>query len=252
MLGVYDYTVILTYISVLSASTGIFVTLTDPGHPYIGMVFLLLCGLCDTFDGKVARSKKNRTQLQKNFGVQIDSLSDLVAFGVLPVCLGMALYNRSNKGFETKIFDFAKDPFIGKIPIWVVYVICVLFVLAALIRLAYFNVTCEDTQSEGLDRKKYYFGLPVTSAALIFPTFLIVRYTIADIWGYDISHLYFVLLVIVGILFIAKFKITKPSNFWIYIMVAFGVVEFIVLLFFTSLQREVFSFIRAVHRFFAG
>ena len=62
MLGVYDYTVILTYISVLSASTGIFVTLTNPGHPYIGMVFLLLCGLCDTFDGKVARTKKNRTK----------------------------------------------------------------------------------------------------------------------------------------------------------------------------------------------
>ena len=56
MLGVYDYTVILTYISVLSASTGIFVTLYDPGHPYIGMVFLLFCGLCDTFDGKVART----------------------------------------------------------------------------------------------------------------------------------------------------------------------------------------------------
>ena len=107
MLGVYDYTVILTYISVLSASTGIFVTLTGPGHPYIGMVFLLLCGLCDTFDGKVARTKRNRTKLQKDFGVQIDSLSDLVAFGVLPVCLGMALYRRAPK--EIELFKFGKD-----------------------------------------------------------------------------------------------------------------------------------------------
>lgn len=250
MLGVYDYTVILTYISVLSASTGIFVTLTNPGHPYIGMVFLLLCGLCDTFDGKVARTKKNRTKLQKDFGVQIDSLSDLIAFGVLPVCLGMALYNKSNAGYERKLFGFGKDPWIGNIPIWVIYIICVLFVLAALIRLAYFNVTCEETQNENMDRKKYYFGLPVTSTALIFPTFLILRYTIADIWKYDISHLYFVLLVVVGVLFIAKFKITKPNNVLIYLMVAFGAVEFIVMLFFTSMQKDIWSFINAVIKFF--
>ena len=174
----------------------------------------------------------------------------MVAFGVLPVCLGMALYNRSKQGFENDIFGFSKDPWIGNIPIWVIYIICVLFVLAALIRLAYFNVTCEETQNENMDRKKYYFGLPVTSTALIFPSFLILRYAIADIWKYDISHLYFVVLVIVGILFIARFKITKPSNIMIYIMVAFGVVEFIVMLFFTSLRNDIFSFIRAILKFF--
>ncbi len=250
MLGVYDYTVILTYISVLSASTGIFVTLTGAGHPYIGMVFLLLCGLCDTFDGKVARTKKNRTKLQKDFGVQIDSLSDLVAFGVLPVCLGMALYRRAPQ--EIELFSFKKDAFLAHIPISVIYIICILFVLAALIRLAYFNVTCEETQNEGLDRKKYYFGLPVTSTALIFPTFLIVRYSVADLFHYDISHFYFVLLVIVGILFVARFKITKPSNFWIYVMVAFGAVEFVILLFFNGLHKDIWDYIGGIFEAFAG
>ena len=66
--------------------------LSGAGHPYIGVMLLLLCGLFDTFDGRVARSKKNRTEKEKAFGVQIDSLSDLVAFGVLPVCIGVALY----------------------------------------------------------------------------------------------------------------------------------------------------------------
>ena len=94
MIGFYDYTVILTYLSVLSAGAGIIVSLTGAGHPYIGTMFLMLCGLCDTFDGKVARSKQNRTEKEKDFGVQIDSLSDLVAFGVLPTCIGMALYKR--------------------------------------------------------------------------------------------------------------------------------------------------------------
>ena len=91
MIGIWDYTVILTYGSLLSAVMGILVSLSGHGHPYFGVLFLLLCGLFDTFDGRVARSKKNRTKKEKDFGVQIDSLSDLVAFGVLPVCIGMGL-----------------------------------------------------------------------------------------------------------------------------------------------------------------
>lgn len=58
MIGVYDYTVILTYLSLLSGASGIIVCLKGIGHPYLGMFFLLFSGLCDTFDGKVARSKK--------------------------------------------------------------------------------------------------------------------------------------------------------------------------------------------------
>lgn len=85
MLGFWDYTVVLTYCSVVSAVTGSIISMSGAGHPYMGIMFLLLCGLCDTFDGRVARSKKNRTKKEKDFGVQIDSLSDLVAFGVLPV-----------------------------------------------------------------------------------------------------------------------------------------------------------------------
>ena len=56
MLGFYDYTVVLTYCSVISAVIGIYVSLSGAGHPYIGVMLLLLCGLFDTFDGRVARS----------------------------------------------------------------------------------------------------------------------------------------------------------------------------------------------------
>ena len=73
MIGFYDYTVVLTYLSLLSAGTGIFVSLSGSGHPYWGTFFLLFCGLCDAFDGQVARTKKNRTVMEKNYGIQIDS-----------------------------------------------------------------------------------------------------------------------------------------------------------------------------------
>ena len=56
MLGYFDYTVWLTYLSLISGGLGIMVSLNGGGHPYLGIFFLLFCGLCDAFDGRVART----------------------------------------------------------------------------------------------------------------------------------------------------------------------------------------------------
>ena len=69
MIGFYDYTVILTYLSLMSGTIGIMLCLNGMGHPYLGMFFLLFSGLCDTFDGKVARTKKDRTPQMKKFEI---------------------------------------------------------------------------------------------------------------------------------------------------------------------------------------
>ena len=53
-IGVYDYTVILTYLSLISASCGIIISLEGKGHPYIGTFFLLACGLFDAFERLVS------------------------------------------------------------------------------------------------------------------------------------------------------------------------------------------------------
>ena len=84
MLGVYNYTVILTYIGMLTGFTG--VTCAMQGNLKGSLIFLLIAGQCDMFDGKVA-STKERTKKEKRFGVQIDSLSDLICFGVLPAVI---------------------------------------------------------------------------------------------------------------------------------------------------------------------
>lgn len=223
MCGFYDYTVILTYCSVISATAGIIVSLTGNGHPYIGVMFLMLCGLCDTFDGRVARSKKNRTEQEKAFGVQIDSLSDLVAFGVLPVCIGMALYRRDL--FEMTQLGM-KPSILSHVPYGVIIVISAAFVLCALIRLAYFNVTVEETQGDALGGEKHYYGLPVTSTALIFPTFLLLRYFLCI----NMSFVYYIILIVVAILFVLKFKLKKPGTTIIYLMVLAGAIEFIAVL----------------------
>ena len=56
MLGVYDYTVVLTYVSVLISMGGMLFSMN--GYPRMAIVCLALSGFCDMFDGKIARTKK--------------------------------------------------------------------------------------------------------------------------------------------------------------------------------------------------
>ena len=85
MIGFYNYTVILTYISFISAVAGIFSAATMQLRWAI--FFLAFSGFCDMFDGKIARMKKDRTEDEKSFGIQIDSLCDMVCFGALPIII---------------------------------------------------------------------------------------------------------------------------------------------------------------------
>ena len=144
MLGIYNYTVILTYIGFLSGFAGILCALE--GHLSAAVLCLLGAGVCDVFDGKVASTKKDRSRSEKRFGIQIDSLSDLVCFGVLPAVIVYSLGGT-----------------------WVRVLACGAYALCALIRLAWFNVDEEARQDFDTGRRKVYLGLPVTSAAAIFP-----------------------------------------------------------------------------------
>lgn len=225
MIGIYDYTVILTYLSLLSACTGIFVSLNGSGHPYIGCFFLMFCGLCDAFDGKVARTKKNRTELECNYGIQIDSLSDLVAFGILPTCIGTALI---------RISPMLQGVFEGPGAHWKVigikyglHAILVLYALAAMIRLAYFNVTEEERQKTEGGTRKTYIGLPVTSAALIFPLMLLLQYMLPA----DITVLYILVALLTGFLFLSKIQVRKLGTVGILGLVGLGIIEFLIMLY---------------------
>lgn len=224
MIGYYDYTVILTYLSLLSSTTGIVVALAGPGHPYIGSFFLLLSGLCDAFDGKVARTKKTRTPEEKAFGIQIDSLSDLVAFGVLPTCIGTALI-RTSPMIQAALADPAAPEQI-KVGRFLIHAVLVLYALAAMIRLAYYNVTEEKRQQTDPGVRSHYLGLPVTSAALIFPLVLLLQYVTRA----DITLAYIGAALLVGALFLTPFRLKKPGLRGILIMVGLGAVEFLLML----------------------
>lgn len=223
MIGFYNYTMVLTYLSLISAGLGIVVSLSGGGHPYIGMFCLLICGLCDAFDGKVARTKSDRSEMEQKFGIQIDSLSDLVAFGVLPACIGAAMLRCS-----PTVSGLIAQPdarLAGKILTVLIFGILILYILAAMIRLAYFNVTEEERQKVETGARKFYTGLPVTSAALIYPAVLLLQYLIPA----DITLVYFGVMVLTGVAFLAKFQIRKPGLRGLLILVALGALEFLLM-----------------------
>lgn len=226
MIGFYDYTVVLTYLSLVSGMLGIIICLHGIGHPFMGIFLLMFSGLCDTFDGRVARSKKNRTQREMSFGVQIDSLADMVAFGVLPPCIGMAML-RSSERFTDQPHVFLQGEGDKRILYPIVLVcICCVYVLAALIRLAFFNVLEEERRAaESALTPRAYVGLPVTSAALIFPTVMLVHVLTKA----DLTLLYFGVMLLTSYLFVSKISVPKPKLKAILVMIGVGLVEFVVL-----------------------
>ena len=185
MIGFWDYTVILTFMSLASSLMGIIMA---SGHNYThAVIFLALSGLLDTFDGKVARTKKDRTDDEKAYGIQLDSLCDVIGFGVFPAFL---CYKMGTTGF------------------WGISVI-VFYNIAAVTRLAYFNVLELNRQEKEGGVNKYYSGLPVTSIAVIFPLVYLVNYWISRDCKSIVLEL---MLLVTGLLFVLDFKVKKPSN----------------------------------------
>ena len=222
MIGFYNYTVLLTYFSLISGTLGIMISLSGQGHPFIGAFFLLFSGLCDAFDGKVARTKSDRTERERKYGIQIDSLSDLIAFGVLPASIGAAMFRRLSieKGRISRSYTV------------LLFAVIAVYVLSAMIRLAYYNVSEEERQQKETEARHHYLGLPVTSASLIFPTVLLIHYLVPE----DITPIYLAVMVFTAFLFLTKIKITKPGLRGILIMVGIGVLEFALLVIFRSLS----------------
>jgi CDP-diacylglycerol--serine O-phosphatidyltransferase len=180
MVGFYNYTVILTYIGVVSAVAGI--GLSMYGRTSMAIVCLMISGFCDLFDGSIARTK-DRTENERKFGIQIDSLADMICFGVLPAAIGFSV------GL-TRWYEAAA---------------LIAYVLAALIRLAYYNVTEDELEFYENAPRVYYDGLPVTTVALIIP----LIYTLRPVMKNGFLLLYAACLLVTAAAFLTKIKVRK-------------------------------------------
>jgi CDP-diacylglycerol--serine O-phosphatidyltransferase len=118
--------------------------------------FILLAMVFDALDGSVARLTKQTT----DFGSQLDSLCDVVSFGVAPAFLMLKLMHPGHRLMES----IAPMPF--QYPARVLWAIAVMFMVCAILRLARFNAETDETDSH-----KFFKGLPSPAAAGVIASF---------------------------------------------------------------------------------
>ena len=175
------------------------------GNPLAAVLCLMASGVCDMFDGMIARTRKKSTDEEKRFGIQLDSLCDIVCFGVLPAATGIALAEGQSTVLQVAAWGIGA-----------------LFILCALIRLAYFNVTEETRQASQGGRRTHYMGVPVTTSAMVFPLMYALSLLLPapfDLWIYP------AFLLITAVSFITPVKVVKPHGKGMVIMGLIGLAE---------------------------
>ena len=202
-IGYYKFWVMLTYLSAVSAIVGMSFALS--GNIVLAIICLMTCGLCDMLDGPVARRKK-RTEREKNYGIQIDALADLVSFGVFPVVIGYA----SGFGYISQ-GNYALRPILF-------IVVAAIFVLAALIRLAYFNAVEIELQQRK-EKRKYYVGMPVTFVSILIP----LVYTVCFLLDTSFASVYPAMLFIISIAFLSRIKFPKIKGRYLVVFLLVGI-----------------------------
>jgi len=182
-IGIFDYTVILTFVGLLITIWGMSQAMA--GHFRLAIGALALSGLCDTFDGRIARTKKGRTTRERLYGIQLDSLCDGICFGIFPVMICVLL------GVHGPL---------GALVI-AVYAIC------GVTRLSWFNVLETEALYETEDAEHVYHGLPITSIAVILPLVFLLSFVLpVTAFEWTLTGM----LLITGLLFVVDFRMRKP------------------------------------------
>ena len=193
MIGFYNYTIILTFLGLVVSVFGM--TQAMQGHFRMAIFCLAFAGLCDAFDGRVARTKKDRTDDEKLFGIQLDSLCDVICFGVFPAMICYLLGVRGTLG-----------------GIAIGY-----YCLCAVMRLAFFNVLETNRLTDLAAGEKVYHGLPVTSVSVILPLTFLLDFVVPD--GL-FTPLLTIMLFVTATCFILDFRMKRPRPAVIGLLIA--------------------------------
>lgn len=127
---------ICSLLGLMCAVVGIYFAIL--GNFQAAIIGVLWAVLFDWYDGIIARKMKGRTKVQGDFGAQLDSMIDIVSFGILPAIILLSYAN-----YNTWFLPGA-----------------IIVIAASAIRLTYFNVY-------GLVDSKTYKGFPLDNNVLI-------------------------------------------------------------------------------------
>ncbi|GGA32731.1 CDP-diacylglycerol--serine O-phosphatidyltransferase [Psychrobacillus lasiicapitis] len=157
----------ITIANLAFGGAAIMATMND--SPAYSVLFIFIAGLLDRFDGMVAR----KFHLESELGKQLDSMSDIISFGVAPALL---LYSLVLQEFST-----------AGMAITIIYIACGAF------RLARFNIS---------EANGFFTGLPITVAGVI----LTLSYFAIDMIP-SVSYMF--LFIILAFLMISTFTLKK-------------------------------------------
>jgi len=169
-----------------------YVATADRFSVWMALTLLPLALVCDAMDGAVARWRRKSSPL----GADLDSLADIVSFGVAPAALGFALGLRGG---------------------WDAFALC-FFVACGISRLARYNVTAAAL-SDGTGKVRFYEGTPIPTS-LILVLVLGIAFNIGRVgeglWGGAVAvasftfHPLSLMYVASGALMVSTIKIPKP------------------------------------------
>ena len=181
---------ICSLLGLMSAVIGIYFAIQ--GNFPAAIIGVLWAVLFDWYDGIIARKMKGRTKVQGDFGAQLDSMIDIVSFGILPAIILLS-YGNYNIWFLPGAF---------------------VIVAASAIRLTYFNVY-------GLIDSKTYKGFPLDNNVLILAlVFLFEGFFTPSTF----SIIIYALMMILSALNLSSIPTPKFGGKWIYVLVIYVLV----------------------------
>lgn len=144
----------LTLMSVLSGFNAILICTGEPTDRdfYRAALLVMLAAFFDAIDGRVARLTKTQSAL----GVQLDSLADVLSFGMAPAVIA----------FRWSLHE------LGRLGVFIAFI----YLACGVIRLARFNVLSTDDDGAPKKPGKYILGLPIPAAAGI-----LISIVVADV-----------------------------------------------------------------------
>jgi CDP-diacylglycerol--serine O-phosphatidyltransferase len=163
----------------------------DVRHVYFACALVFAALIFDVLDGRIARWRQKSSLL----GQELDSLADVISFGVAPAIIG---YGCGMQGLYDRI-------------------VLVYFVACGVSRLARYNVTAAAL-SEGTDKVKYFEGTPIPTSILLVAVLALAAWFGAlrqDLWFGEITlagftlHPLVLLFAVSGSLMISRFRIPK-------------------------------------------
>lgn len=158
--------------------------------------------LFDNLDGRIARMANATSE----FGVELDSIADVLSFGIAPAVLAYTW------GYST-IVPFQK----------LAWAVSFMFLVCGALRLARFNVLARKAEeTPGKPAKKYFVGMPIPAGASLIaaivhftPTPLIARVTQFNLFNlnFDMSFFSFLLMILMALLGLLMVSTIRYNNF---------------------------------------